>query len=332
MRSRVLGPGLEVGALGLGCMGMSDFYGPHDDDESLGVLGRALELGVTMFDPSDMFGIGANERLLGRWLPAHRDQVSIATKFGVERSSADPGLRRFRGDRAYVLAACDASLERLGIDTIDLYYLHRVDPATPIEETVAAMAELVTAGKVRHLGLSEAAPETIRRAAAVHPITAVQTEWSLWSRDIEDEVLPTCRELGIGIVPYSPLGRGFLTGQIRSADQLAPDDVRRSSPRFAEGALQGNLGTASAAFAIAAELGLTAGQLALAWVLAQGEDVVPIPGTRRIRYLEENTAADAVTLDDAALSRIDAAAPRGAFAGERYLDMRSVVGLTPENS
>ena len=194
------------------------------------------------------------------------------------------------------------------------------------------MAELVTAGKVRHLGLSEAAPETIRRAAAVHPITAVQTEWSLWSRDIEDEVLPTCRELGIGIVPYSPLGRGFLTGQIRSADQLAPDDVRRSSPRFAEGALQGNLGTASAVFAIAAELGLTAGQLALAWVLAQGEDVVPIPGTRRIRYLEENTAADAVTLDDAALSRIDAAAPRGAFAGERYLDMRSVVGLTPENS
>jgi aryl-alcohol dehydrogenase-like predicted oxidoreductase len=328
MRIRRLGQGLEVGAVGLGCMGMSDFYGPRDDEQSLAVLDRAVELGVSLVDTSDMYGIGANERLLGRWLPRVRDRVVLATKFGIVRDPDDPSVRGIRGDAAYVAQACDASLARLGVDVIDLYYLHRVDPSVPIEETVGAMAALVAAGKVRHLGLSEAAGETIRRAHAVHPITAVQTEWSLWSRDIEESVAPTCRELGIGIVPYSPLGRGFLTGRIRSVDELAPDDFRRFNPRFADGVLERNLATAGAVFDIADELGITPGQLALAWVLSRGDDVVPIPGTRRIAYLEENCAADEVRLDDQTLARIEAAAPRGAFAGERYPDMRPVVGLS----
>jgi aryl-alcohol dehydrogenase-like predicted oxidoreductase len=329
MDTRTLGQGLEVGAIGLGCMGMSDFYGPRDDTESLRVLDRALDLGVTLFDTSDMYGIGANERLLGGWLRGRRDRVVLATKFGIQRSETDPTVRGYRGDRAYVAQACDASLQRLGVDTIDLYYLHRVDPATPIEETVGAMAELVTAGKVRHLGLSEAAPDTLRRASAVHPITALQTEWSLWTRDIEDTVLAVCRELGIGIVPYSPLGRGFLTGRLRSVEELSTDDFRRFSPRFAGDSLERNLETAAGVFDLAAELGIAPGQLALAWVLALGEDGVPIPGTRRIGYLEENVAAADVVLDAGTLARIDALAPRGAFTGERYPDMRSVVGVSP---
>ncbi len=329
MRTRTLGTGLDVGTVGLGCMGMSDFYGPHDDAQSVTVLDRALELGVTLYDTSDMYGIGHNEELLGGWLARTRDRVVLATKFGIERSPDDPTRRRVRGDAAYVRQACDASLRRLGTDHIDLWYQHRVDPTIPIEETVGAMAELVAAGKVRHLGLSEAAAETIRRAHAVHPITAVQTEWSLWSRDIEDEVAPTCRELGIGIVPYSPLGRGFLTGTITSVDELAETDFRRHNPRFAGDALGHNLDAAAALAEIAAGLGITQGQLALAWVLSRGDDVVPIPGTRRTGYLEENVAAADVVLDDAVLARIEELVPRGSFAGDRYPDMTPVNGVTP---
>ena len=329
MRTRTLGTDLHVGAVGLGCMGMSDFYGPHDDSRSVAVLDRALELGVTFYDTSDMYGIGHNEELLGGWLARTRDRVVLATKFGVERKREDPTHRRIRGDAEYVRQACDASLRRLGTDHIDLWYQHRVDPTVPIEETVGAMTELVAAGKVRHLGLSEAAPDTIRRAHAVHPITAVQTEWSLWSRDIEDEVAPTCRELGIGIVPYSPLGRGFLTGTITSVDALADNDFRRHNPRFAGEALDHNLDVASALAEIAAGLGVTQGQLALAWVLSRGDDVVPIPGTRRTTYLEENVAADDVVLDDAVLARIEALVPRGSFTGDRYPDMTTVNAVTP---
>jgi aryl-alcohol dehydrogenase-like predicted oxidoreductase len=329
MRTRTLGTDLRVGAVGLGCMGMSDFYGPHDDDRSLAVLDRALELGVSLYDTSDMYGIGHNEELLGRWLTRARDRVVLATKFGIERRRDDPTRRRVRGDAAYVLQACDASLQRLGTDHIDLWYQHRVDPTVPIEETVGAMAEMVGAGKVRHLGLSEAAPETIRRAHAVHPITAVQTEWSLWSRDIEDEVAPTCRELGIGIVPYSPLGRGFLTGTITSVDALADNDFRRNNPRFAGDALERNLDAAAGLAGIAHELGITQGQLALAWVLSRGDDVVPIPGTRRTTYLEENVAADDVVLDADVLARIEELVPSDAFVGDRYPDMTPVNGVTP---
>ena len=328
MRTRTLGNALHVSAVGLGCMGMSDFYGPHDDEQSTAVLGRALELGVTLFDTSDMYGLGHNEELLGRWLARTRDQVVLATKFGIQRDPADPSKRRIRGDAAYVREACDASLRRLGTDRIDLYYAHRIDPTVPIEETVGALAELVGAGKVRHVGLSEAAPETIRRAHAVHPITAVQTEWSLWSRDIEDAVAPTCRELGIGIVPYSPLGRGFLTGTITSVDDLDATDFRRSNPRFAGDNLEHNLELASGLAEIAESLGVTLGQLALAWVLARGDDVVPIPGTRRTAYLEQNVGADDVVLDADVLARIEALAPRGAFAGDRYPDMRPVAGVS----
>ena len=328
MRARTLGTDLHVGAVGLGCMGMSDFYGPHDDEQSTAVLDRALELGVTLFDTSDMYGLGHNEELLGRWLARTRDQVVLATKFGIQRDPADPSKRRIRGDAAYVREACDASLRRLGTDRIDLYYAHRIDPTVPIEETVGALAELVGAGKVRHVGLSEAAPETIRRAHAVHPITAVQTEWSLWSRDIEDAVAPTCRELGIGIVPYSPLGRGFLTGTITSVDDLDATDFRRSNPRFAGDNLEHNLELASGLAEIAESLGVTLGQLALAWVLARGDDVVPIPGTRRTAYLEQNVGADDVVLDADVLARIEALAPRGAFAGDRYPDMRPVAGVS----
>jgi len=328
MRTRTLGTDLHVGAVGLGCMGMSDFYGPHDDEVSVGVLDRALELGVTLFDTSDMYGVGHNEELLGRWLARTRDRVSLATKFGIQRDPTDPTKRRIRGDAAYVHEACDASLRRLGTDHIDLYYAHRIDPTVPIEETVGALAELVAAGKVRHIGLSEAAPETIRRAHAVHPVTAVQSEWSLWSRDIEEEVVATCRKLGIGIVPYSPLGRGFLTGTITSLDELAENDFRRGNPRFAGDSLGRNLDVATALGAIATELGVTQGQLALAWVLARGEDVVPIPGTRRTAYLEQNVAADDVVLDSDVLARIEALVPRGSFVGDRYPDMRPVAGMS----
>jgi len=328
MRTRTLGTDLHVGAVGLGCMGMSDFYGPHDDEVSVGVLDRALELGVTLFDTSDMYGVGHNEELLGRWLARTRDRVSLATKFGIQRDPTDPTKRRIRGDAAYVHEACDASLRRLGTDHIDLYYAHRIDPTVPIEETVGALAELVAAGKVRHIGLSEAAPETIRRAHAVHPVTAVQSEWSLWSRDIEEEVVATCRKLGIGIVPYSPLGRGFLTGTITSLDELAENDFRRSNPRFAGDSLGRNLDVTMALGAVATELGVTQGQLALAWVLARGEDVVPIPGTRRTAYLEQNVAADDVVLDSDVLARIEALVPRGSFVGDRYPDMRPVAGMS----
>jgi aryl-alcohol dehydrogenase-like predicted oxidoreductase len=255
--------------------------------------------------------------------------VVLATKFGIERRADDPSHRRIRGDAAYVRAACEASLRRLGTDRIDLYYAHRIDPTVPIEETVGALADLVAAGKVRHLGLSEAAPDTIRRAHAVHPITAVQTEWSLWSRDLEDEVAPTCRELGIGIVPYSPLGRGFLTGTITSLDALADNDFRRNNPRFAGESLGHNLDAAAALGDLAAELGITQGQLALAWVLARGDDVVPIPGTRRTAYLEQNVAADDIVLDPSVLARIEALVPRGAFEGQRYPDMTTLGGVTP---
>jgi aryl-alcohol dehydrogenase-like predicted oxidoreductase len=309
-------------------MGMSDFYGPHDDEQSTAVLDHALDLGVTLFDTSDMYGVGHNEELLGRWLARSRDRVVLATKFGISRDPADPSKRRIRGDATYVHEACDASLRRLGTDRIDLYYAHRIDPTVPIEETVGALAELVSAGKVRHIGLSEAAPETIRRAHAVHPVTAVQSEWSLWTRDIEAEVAPTCRELGIGIVPYSPLGRGFLTGTITSLDELAENDFRRSNPRFAGDNLDRNLEIASALAQIADGLTLTQGQLALAWVLARGDDVVPIPGTRRTAYLEQNVAAADVVLDSATLARLEELAPLGAFVGERYPDMRPVAGVS----
>ena len=328
MRTRTLGTDLTVSAVGLGCMGMSDFYGPHDDEVSTAVLDHALDLGVTLFDTSDMYGVGHNEELLGRWLARTRDQVVLATKFGISRDPADPSKRRIRGDAAYVREACDASLRRLGTDRIDLYYAHRIDPTVPIEETVGALAELVAAGKVRHIGLSEAAPETIRRAHAVHPLTALQSEWSLWSRDLEDEVAPTCRELGIGIVPYSPLGRGFLTGTITSLDELAENDFRRGNPRFAGDNLDRNLEIASGLAEIADGLSITQGQLALAWVLARGEDVVPIPGTRRTAYLEQNVEAVDVVLDADVLARIEELAPVGAFAGERYPDMRPIAGVS----
>ncbi|MGH8975646.1 MAG: aldo/keto reductase [Acidimicrobiia bacterium] len=329
METRNLGGSLEVSALGLGCMGMSEFYGQADDTESLRVLNRALELGVTFFDTADVYGMGANEELLARWLPAVRDRVVLATKFGIVRDPDDPLRRGFAGDPKYVRASCEGSLRRLGVDVIDLYYQHRADPDTPIEDTVGAMADLVDEGKVRYLGLSEPAPDTIRRAHAVHPITAVQSEWSLWSRDIEAEVAPTCRELGIGIVPYSPLGRGFLTGAITSPDDLAPDDFRRQNPRFSGENFQRNLDVVAKVRDMAAERGVSPAQLALAWVLAQGPDVAPIPGTKRVRYLEDNLGAAEVDLSAEDLAAIEAVAPRGAFAGDRYPDMRFVSGVTP---
>jgi aryl-alcohol dehydrogenase-like predicted oxidoreductase len=318
MQKRKLGSqGLEVTALGLGCMGMSEFYGQGDEAESIATIHRALELGIGFIDTADMYGPFTNEMLVGKAIRNRRDAVVLATKFGNVRGPNREFLG-IRGDAAYVREACEASLKRLGVDHIDLYYQHRVDPKVPIEETVGAMAELVKAGKVRYLGLSEAAPATIRRAHAVHPISVLQTEYSLWSRDAESEILPTVRELGIGYVAYSPLGRGFLTGQIRSIDDLAPDDYRRHSPRFQGENFQRNLDLVQEVARMAQEKGCSPAQLALAWVLAQGEDIVPIPGSKRRRNLEDNVGALGVTLSAEDLQRIDRVLPPGAAAGERY--------------
>jgi len=306
-----------VSSLGLGCMGMSEFYGALDDAESVATIHRALDLGITLLDTADVYGPHTNERLVGRAIAGQRDAIVLATKFGIMRGP-DPKSRGVNGRPEYVRASCDASLQRLGVDHIDLYYQHRVDPNVPIEETVGAMADLVGQGKVRYLGLSEAAPATIRRAHAVHPISALQTEYSLWSREPEAEILPTCRELGIGFVAYSPLGRGFLTGRFRRFEDLPPDDYRRTVPRFQGENFEKNLGLVKRVEEIAREKGCTPAQLALAWLLAQGEDIVPIPGTKQRRRLEENAASTNVTLTAAELRRIAAVAPQGVAAGERY--------------
>ncbi|BCS54650.1 aldo/keto reductase [Geobacter sp. SVR] len=323
MEQRALGAqGLTVSAQGLGCMGMSDFYGHRDEAESIATIHRALDLGVNFLDTSDMYGPFTNEELIGKALKGRRHDVVVATKFGIVRDKPSPGswapITGICGRPAYVRAACDASLRRLGLDHIDLYYQHRVDTEVPIEETVGAMADLVAAGKVRFLGLSEAGVATIRRAHAVHPISALQSEYSLWTREPEDEVLPTLRELGIGFVAYSPLGRGFLTGQLKSPQDFADDDYRRNSPRFQGENFGRNLELVRRVTEIAGRKGITAGQLALAWVLAQGRDIVPIPGTKRRRYLEENVAAGEVAISEPELAEIAAVLPRGAAAGERY--------------
>lgn len=319
MEKRRLGKGgLVVSAIGLGCMGMSEFYGETDEQESIATIHRALELGVDFLDTADVYGPYKNEELVGRAIRGRRDEVIIATKFGIVRDPANPTVRAVSGKPDYVRAACEGSLKRLGIETIDLYYQHRVDPQTPIEETVGAMADLVTEGKVRYLGLSEAGTETLRRACAVHPISALQTEYSLWSRDPEDEILPACRELGIGFVPYSPLGRGFLTGQIKRFEDLAEDDFRRHSPRFQGDNFNKNLELVRRIEEMAREKDCTPAQLVLAWVLSRGEDLVPIPGTKRRHYLEENLGAINVELTAENLRRIDEIAPQGAAAGTRY--------------
>jgi aryl-alcohol dehydrogenase-like predicted oxidoreductase len=319
MQMRTLGNAkVPVSALGLGCMGMSDFYGPRDDAQSIATIHRAVDLGVTFFDTADMYGPYTNERLVGQALAPHRAGVLIATKFGIVRDLVDPAKRTISGTPEYVRRSCEGSLQRLGVDHIDLYYQHRVDQNTPIEDTVGAMADLVKAGKVRFLGLSEAGSDTIRRAHKVHPIAALQSEYSLWSRDIEDDILGTCRELGITIVPYSPLGRGFLTGAIRRFEDLAEDDFRRRSPRFEGANFAKNLELVDAVAAMAQDKGCTPAQLALAWVLAQGDDMVPIPGTRSIARLEENLGAVQVRLDEADLSRLESITPKGMVAGERY--------------
>ncbi|HET9124943.1 MAG TPA: aldo/keto reductase [Solirubrobacteraceae bacterium] len=325
MERRRLGTqGLEVAAEGLGCMGMSEFYGTADEGEARATIQRALELGIDLLDTADQYGIGDNERLVGEAIAGRRDEVVLATKFGIVRDPENPGSRSINGRPEYVHRACDASLRRLGLEHIDLYYQHRVDPDVPIEETVGAMAELVDAGKVRFLGLSEAGPETIRRAHTVHPISAVQSEYSLWSRDIEAEVRPVLTELGIGLVAYSPLGRGFLTGQITSLDSLAPDDFRRANPRFQTENLERNLELLRKVQAIADEKDCTPGQLALAWVLAQGRDVVPIPGTKRRSYLQQNAEAAEIELSAADIAALEEAAPIGAAAGDRYPDMTPI--------
>ena len=326
MNKRTLGPrGPEVSEIGLGCMGMSAFYGPADEPEARATIARALDLGCNFLDTSDMYGPHTNERLVGSAIAARRDEVFLATKFGIKLQREDDLLSRtVDGTPEYVREACDASLERLGVDHIDLYYQHRVDPDTPIEDTVGAMAELVEAGKVRHIGLSEASAQTIRRAHAVHPITAVQTEYSLWTRDVESEILPTLNELGIALVAYSPLGRGFLSGRFTSTDELDESDYRRFGPRFTGENLQQNLALAERVRELASEKGITPGQLALAWVLHRGEHIVPIPGTKRVSYLEENIAAADVELSDAEVEHIANTVPPA--AGERYPEavMRSV--------
>ena len=324
MKARRLGrQGPKVSEIGLGCMSMSKVYGQPDEVEAIHTINRALELGVNFLDTADVYGPFTNEKLVGRAIAGHREDVVLATKFGLVRSD-EPGYRGVDGSPAHVRRACQASLERLGVEYIDLYYLHRVDPKTPIEETVGAMADLVDEDKVRYLGLSEAAPKTIRRAHAVHPISALQSEYSLWTRDPEGEILSTVRELGIGFVAFSPLGRGFFTGTIRSPDEFDADDFRRSLPRFQADNFPRNQELVERVRAIAVEKRVTPGQLALAWLLRQGDDIVPIPGTKRREYLEENVRAVEVDLTQSDLERIDAAIPKGAAAGARYADMSSV--------